>query len=159
MSGLLIGQQNVHLPEAGGGTSMAHRVDLLRLALAVKEAAKLLPISRPRNAIAGFPEVGGLRLIGHPRKQARLLSAFDLPEEVAAELEIVALLVDGKAPVAVDQNAVVDTGDQGVERDVARSRLQPHIGHALEGHAAPRIGITAAARFLLGHQMSLIANG
>src|SRR5262249_28148698 len=48
-------QQYIHLPEARRRTAVAYRVDLLRLALAVEEAAELLPVSRPSNAVARLP--------------------------------------------------------------------------------------------------------
>ena len=105
-----------------------------------------------------MPEIGSSRLICHARKHAPLLSPFDLPERIAAKLKIVALLVDRKTAVALNQNAVVDAGNQFVGRHAGRSRCEPHIGHPLERHARPRIRVAAAARFRLSDQVRLIAN-
>src|SRR6202041_1274086 len=127
---------------------MAHRVDLLRFALAIEETAKLLPIRRSCDAVARAPEVAGFRLVSHAGNHPRLLAALDLPERIAAELEVVALLVNGETAIAVNQNSIVHSGDQRIRRDLARSRFQPYIGHTLEWHAVPRIGIAASAGFL-----------
>src|SRR5580704_4018421 len=137
---------------------MAHGIDLLRLAFAIEETTELLPVRRPGDAAARAPEVAGFRLVSHAGKHARLLAALDLPKSVAAELEVVALLIDGKTAIALNQNAVVHSGDQRIQADFARSGFQPYIGHALERHAAPGIGVAAAAGFLLTHQVRLVAN-
>src|ERR1035438_527018 len=134
---------------------MAHRIDLLRFAFAIEETAELLPVRWSGDAVAGPPEVAGLRLVSHARNHARLLAALDLPEGVAAELEVKALLIDGIAAVAVYQNAVVHSGDQRIRRDFTGSGFQPYVGHTLERNAAPGIGIAASARFLLSHQVRL----
>src|ERR1700723_2170476 len=128
---------------------MAYGIDLLRFAFAIEETAELLPIRRSCDAIARAPEVAGFRLVSHAGNHPCLLAALDLPERITAELEVVALLVNGETAIAVDQNAVVHAGDQRIRRDLARSGFQPYIGHALERHAAPGIGIAAAAGFLL----------
>src|ERR1700691_6370624 len=126
----LVGQQHVHLPESRRRASVADGVDLLRLAFAVEEGAELLPVTRARNAIARAPEVGRLGLVGHAREHAPLLPAFNFPEGVAAELKVVALLIDGVTALAFDQNAVVHACDQIVRSDIARAGRQPHIRHA-----------------------------
>ena len=50
----------------------------------------------------------------------RDLAGLDLPERLAAELEVVALLVDRPAAAALDQDAVLDAADQVVERELRR---------------------------------------
>ena len=47
--------------------------------------------------------------------------------------------------------------DQIVERDVARRRLQRHVRHARERHAAPDVGMQAAVRFLAPDERREIA--
>src|ERR1039458_8042849 len=109
---LLVGQQHVHLPESRRRTTVAHGVDLLRLAFSVEEGAELLPVTGARNAIAGAPEVGGLRLVSHAREHAALLTSFVSPERAPAKLKFVALLIDRVTPLAFDQDAVIPPGDQ-----------------------------------------------
>ena len=88
-----------------------------------------------------------------------LLAALDFPERIAAELEVVALLIDRITAAPIDQHAIVDARDQLVERGLARPGFQPHIGHALERHGRPGIRLAAAVRFLIAHQMRLLARG
>jgi len=87
-------------------------VTLSGFAFAVARRAELLPVALSGYAVAGMPEIRSAGLIRHARKHAPLLAPFDLPEGIAAKLKIVALLVDGKTAVALDQNAIVDAGDQ-----------------------------------------------
>src|ERR1019366_6408117 len=109
---LLVGQQHVHLPASRRRTTVAPGVERRRHACSVEEGAELLPVTGARNAIAGAPEVGGLRLVSHAREHAALLTSLDFPERVSAELEIVALLIDRVTALAFDQDAVIHTGDQ-----------------------------------------------
>src|SRR5207247_618185 len=99
------------------------------------------------------------RLVRHAREHRALLAVLDFPERVAAELEVVALLVDGEAAVAVDEDAVFDAADQVVERHALLAGLERDVGHALERYARPRVGIAAAARFFFADERRLVADG
>ena len=68
----------------------------------------------------------------------------DLEAELAAELEVVALLIDGVGAPAVEQDALVHPGDQlglGQRRPAGGKR---HVGHPLELHRFPGVGVGAA---------------
>src|SRR5450432_1047372 len=155
----LVREQHVDLPEPRGGAAVADGVDLGRLALGISREAELPPVGRAGGAVAGLPEVGRTALVGDARNHAALLAALDFPKSVAAELEVVALLVDGIIAGAIDQDAVVDAGDQAFKRGLPRAGFEPDIGHALEGHGGPGIGLAAAVRFLVAHQVRLFAGG
>src|SRR6185312_9877780 len=155
----LIREQYVDLPESCGRASVADGVDLRRLALGVAGEPELAPVCRARRAIARLPEVGRAALIGHARNHLALLAAFDFPECIAAELEVVALLIDRIIACAIDQDAVLDTADQAFERGLSGTGFEPHVGHALERNRRPRIGLAAAVRFLVAHQVRLLARG
>ena len=157
--GASVGLDDVDLAEARGAAAVAHAVDLRRFALAVVGRAVLLPVGRSGDGVAGLPEIGGARLIGDAGDHSGLLSLLDFPEGVAAELEVVALLIDGEAAVAIDQDAVFDAGDQVVERGPGLAGFEPDVRHTLEGHAGPAIGVAAAARFLFADQGGLVADG
>src|SRR5215471_3373292 len=101
----LIRQEHIDLPESRRRAAVAHGVDLSRLALTVEEGAELLPVRRARDPVARVPEIRGLRLVSYSREHPALLTTLDLPECVAAELEVIALLIDRKAPIAFDQDA------------------------------------------------------
>ena len=58
--------------------------------------------SVPEMRVEVAPEVGRDRVVGDVGHHARLLAVLDLPERVAAELAVVALLVDRVAAAAVD---------------------------------------------------------
>src|SRR5260370_27162740 len=140
-----IGQQHVDLPESRRRTAMADSIDLPRLPLAVIGRAPLRPIARAGDAVAGLPQIRGARLIGHARNHPLLFASLDRPKRIAAELEVVALMVDGPTAVAIDENTVVDARNEVLQRSVGLARFEPHVGHALEWDAGPVVGVAAAA--------------
>src|SRR4051794_21420078 len=103
----LVRKNDVDPAEPRGRAAVADGIDLRRLSLGIARGAELAPVLRTGRAVARLPEVGCSRLVRDARDHAALLPAFDLPESVAAELEVVALLIDGVTASAIDQDAVV----------------------------------------------------
>src|ERR1041385_2546695 len=108
--------QHVDLPEARNGSAVADDADLARLALAIVERAVQLVGPASAETVARAPEVRRARLIRDVAQHARDLPFADLEERLPAELEVVALLVDRPAAVAVNQDALVDARHQLIER-------------------------------------------
>src|SRR5580765_7725384 len=154
-----VGLDDIDLAETCRAAAVTDAVDLGGFALAVVGRAVLLVVSRSGDGVAGLPEIGGASLIGDARDHSRLLPLLDFPEGVAAELEVVALLIDRETAVAIDQDAVLDAADQVVQRGPRLARFQRDVWHALEGHAGPAIGKTVAARLLFANQSGLVADG
>src|SRR4051794_6479404 len=100
----LIRHQNIDLPEARRGAPVADGVDLSRFALGVTCCSVLAPVSGSSGTVASLPEIRSPCLISDTRKHAALLAAFDLPEGIAAELEVIALLIDRVTAAPIDQN-------------------------------------------------------
>src|SRR5258708_241939 len=69
--------------------------------------AVMFPCLGRSDRIEVRPEVGGDRVVGEVGHHARLPAVLDLPERVAAELAVVALLIDAEAARAVDEHAVL----------------------------------------------------
>src|SRR5882724_430106 len=97
-------QNHIHLAETRWRTSMTDRIDLCRLAFRIARRSTLPPVRRSRHAVARLPEIGRPRLIRNPRNHPAFLAALNLPERVAAELKVVALLVDRITSAPVDQH-------------------------------------------------------
>src|SRR5688500_18437054 len=97
---------------------MTHGIGLRRFALAIVEGAAQRIGGWSAQAVAGIPEIGRARLISNVSQHAGDFALFDFPEGLAAELEIVTLLVDRKTAVAVDENAIVHLGDEFIERNI-----------------------------------------
>ena len=102
---MLVGEDDVDLAEAGGGAAVADGVDLGGFAFGVAGGAVLTPVGGAGGGVAGLPEVGGAGLVGDAGEHAAFFPAFDFPEGVAAELEVVAPLIDAVGPVAFDVDA------------------------------------------------------
>ena len=86
---------------------MADRVALHRLSLAVAERATQLVGGLAAEHVERFPELRRVRLVGDVAQLRRDLPVLHFPERLAAELEVVALVVDRVAAVALDVDAVV----------------------------------------------------
>ena len=81
---------------------MANGIDLRGFAFGVAGGSVLPPVSGAGRTVAGLPKVGRARLIGNALKHAALLTAFDFPERIASELEVIALLVNRVTAAAID---------------------------------------------------------
>src|SRR4051794_30951312 len=92
------------------------------------------------------PDAGGGGDGGEVSDHARLLAVLDFPERVAAELAVVALLVDAEAALSFDEHTVLDVGDHLIDgRRSFGARLELHVRHAEERIVAPMIRKGAAA--------------
>src|SRR5690606_36854100 len=100
------------------------------------------------------PEVGGDGVVGHVGDHAGDAAVLDLPEDVATELAVVALLVDRVAAAAVDHDAVTDVGDHVVAgRRSGGSGADVDVGHAEERVVAPGPAVGAAAAEVLAEEV------
>src|SRR5678815_3161437 len=151
--------QNVDLREPCNRTSVADRVALHRLPLAVAERAPELVGGLAAEHVERLPELRRVRLVGDVAQLRRDLPVLDLPEGLAAELEVVALVIDRVAAVTLDVDPVVGGGEDVGLADVLLVGLQRHVRHALEGHGRPVVGVAAAVRVLLPDEMRLVARG
>src|SRR5262249_40448951 len=115
------------------------------------------PRIRPAERIARLPELEGVRLICDILEHADSLAALDLPERLAAELEVQALVIDRPRAVADDHHAVVGAGDQIVDRLLARAGRERDVRHALEWKARVAVAVARGARCLLVDPAGLLA--
>src|SRR5437868_5793790 len=105
------GIEDVDPREARDGAAVAHRVALRRLSLAVAERAAKQIRGPAADHVARPPELRRVRLVGEIAELCRDPAVLDLPERLAAELEVVALVVDAVAAISLDQHAVVGRRD------------------------------------------------
>src|SRR5262245_2675496 len=136
---------------------MTDDTHLTRLPLAVVEGAMQFIGRSAPNAIAGAPEIRRARLIRDVAQHAADFPLVDFAKRLAAELEVVALLIDRPAPVAVDENSLFNAGNELVERYILRSRLQRDVRHPGEWNAGPRIPIGATVRSLAADERRKLA--
>ena len=117
--------------------AVRHRRHLARLALAVEEGAAEAVVALVADADAGVPELRRAHLVGDVLELLGDLAVLDLVEELAAELRVVALLVDRERAVADDVDAVLDALDHLGDVELLLARRERHVRHALELHAGP----------------------
>src|SRR5690606_18564759 len=129
------------------------------LALAVDERTTEAVVACVAGRRAGVPEFRRAELVGHVLEDAGDLAVLDLVEQLAAELRVVALLVDRERTVADDVDAVLDVLDHVRDRERLLARRQRDVGHALELHGRPGVGIAAAVGLGLADDMGLVADG
>src|SRR6476620_3633785 len=157
LAGLSTRIQDVHLRKPRDRTTMADRVALYRLTLAVAERATQQVGRGAAEHVGRFPELRGFRLIGEIAQLRCNLPVLDLPEGLAAELEVVALVVDAVARITLDEDAIVGRADDVLLRDFLLGRLQRDVWHPLEGDGRPVVGVAAAVRRRLPDQVRLLA--
>src|SRR4029077_704288 len=90
-------------------------------------------------------------------EHAAALPVLDLPRDLAAELEVVPLVVDGPAPVGLHVNGVADSTKNFVQRLFAG--LQADVGHPDQRQARPTRGAHGAIRTLLANRGGGFARG
>ena len=93
---------------------------------------------------AGIPELSGDAAIGRVLQHAPSFTVANFPRDFATELEIVALVVDGPAPVRLHINGVADPAQHLVERLLARQ--QTHVRHPDERRTRPSGGAHGPVR-------------
>src|SRR5262245_46648032 len=89
---LALGVDHVHAVEARRRAAVRHRADLAGLALAVEERTVHAVVALVGDLHARVPELLGVRLVGDVAELLRDLAVLDLVEQLAPELEVVALL-------------------------------------------------------------------
>ena len=91
---------------------MRHPAGLARLALAACDKSVTLAVPSVGHCVATVPELRRDAMVNHVTQHLGALSVFDEPEGVAAELEIVAALVNAIGPMAFDVDAPFHIGKQ-----------------------------------------------
>jgi hypothetical protein len=151
--------QHVNLPKACDGTAVADSVRLYGFALAIIEGTAQLVTRLTAQSITGAPKIRRARLIGNIAQHSDNLAFLDFPEGLSAELEIVALLIDGKAAVAVNQNAVLNATHEVIQRNVLARRFQRNVGHTRERNVTPALCVEATVRSITSDERRRITRG
>src|SRR5215472_3662358 len=145
----LICRPDLHIlePRWSGAVSGAH--GLHRLAFAAVGRAPQRPLVARADRFHGVPEFSGdpgiRRILEHPSQ----LAALDLPADFAAELEVIALIVNRPGAVGLHVDAVVNAGDELVEGQRFFAGQDADVSHADQGNAVPAFGANGSIRSLL----------
>src|SRR5690606_8523056 len=153
------GVDHVLAVETRGRGAVRDRRGLPRLALAIEERATEPEIAFVADRGTGVPELRRTDLVGRILDLAGDLAVADLVEQLSAELRVVALLVDRVGATAMDVEAAFDVLHHLRGRERRLAGRQRHVGHALELHVRPRIGIGTAVGFGLAEDVRLVAGG
>src|SRR6266550_6383460 len=111
---------DLHVAEAGGRGAVRDVRVLSRLALAAVRETAEHPLVRSGNGVERGPEDGRLARVGRVAQHPAELAVLDLPGDLRPELEVEPLVVDRPALVRLEVDALVDAGDQLLERAFAR---------------------------------------
>src|SRR5262249_40366750 len=114
------------------------------------------PMLRSRDRGTRVPELGRDTAVARVLQHAHALAVAHLPPDLAAELEVVTLVVDRPAPVGLHVDAV-----RGVE--YLFERLPPgfeaDIRHADQRQTSPPVGAHASVRARLANGGGCLARG
>src|ERR1700690_2305969 len=132
-----IGTPDLDAAEARGTSAVAGAHDLLRLALAAVGRTPEHPVPGSGDGRAGVPELRRDAAVAGILQHADALAVADLPADLAAELEVITLVVDGPASVGLHVDGVLRSPEDLVERLPAGA--QANIGHADQRQARPAV--------------------
>src|SRR5205823_784051 len=110
----------LHVAEPCGGRAVRHVCALAGLALAAIRQPVEAPGVPARDGVERAPELRRDAGVGGVAEHAPALALLDLPRNLRAELEVESLVVDRPAAIRLHVDAVVDVGEQVVERPFAR---------------------------------------
>src|SRR5580704_19241471 len=123
-----IRRSHFNVVEARGTCAVAGGDHLLGLSLAAVGNTPQHPMIAIGNGRARIPKLRGDAAIGWILQHTNALAIFDFPGDLAAELEVVALVVDGPTAIGLHINSAAHAGKNFVERLLARQ--QADVGHA-----------------------------
>src|SRR5580700_2438083 len=136
---------------------MAGADHLLGLSLAAIRDAPQHPVIAIRDGRAGVPKLGGDAAIGRVLEHAGTLAVLNIPRNLATELEVVALVVDGPAAISLHVNRMAHARKNFVER--LRAWQQADVGHSDQWQARPAGGSHGPVRTLLSYGCGGFARG
>src|SRR5690348_16004607 len=97
------------------------------------------------NRVERTPEFGGDAGVAGVLEHAHPLAAAHLPADLAAELKVVAFVVDGPAAIGLHVDAGLGVGDQLLGGERLGAGQDADVRHADERDAIPGLGPHAAA--------------
>src|ERR1700728_3535818 len=106
---------HLDIVEARGAGAVAGADHLLGLSLAAIRNAPQHPMIAIGDGGAGVPKLGGDPAVGRVLQHARAFAVLDLPGDLAAELEVVALVIDGPTAIGLHIDGVADAAEDFVE--------------------------------------------
>src|SRR5207247_635809 len=155
--GSLIGAADLDGAEPRGTGTVTRAHHLFGLSLAAVGRAPESPMLRPGDSGAGVPELRADAAVAGILEHADALAFADLPGDLAAELEIVALVVDRPALVGLHVDGVFAAAENFVQR--LRAGLEADVGHADEGNARPAVGAHGSVGADLAYRRRGLARG
>src|SRR5437899_2603003 len=137
--------------------SMPRSHPLLRLSLAAIRRAPQRPLVARAKRVQRIPELRRnprvRRILHHPHA----LSTFDLPPNLAPELKVVALVVDGPRAIRLHQNPVIRRCNQLLQIQRLLPRQQADVRHADHRQPVPSFRPHRPARPVLPDRMRSLA--
>ena len=121
---------------------MGHPAGLAWLALPARNKSVSTTSALVSDPVAAVPEFRRNPMIDHIPQHLGSPTVFNEPEGIAAELEIVAALIDAIGSVALDVDAAFHVGNELITCRVAR--LKPDIGDAYDRNVCPSISAIGA---------------
>src|SRR5829696_3227824 len=100
----------------------------------------------PTDEIHSVPEVRRTELVGHILEHAGNPTLLDLIEDLASELGIISLLINGEGTVPYNCDAVVGGRNEILPAHLSIPGKDRYVRHALKLNAAPVLGVRTAMR-------------
>src|SRR5208282_5397302 len=134
-------------PRRRRAVARAHH--LLRLSFAAVWRTPECPLVARADGIEGVPELRRDSRVRRVLHHAQPLPAFDLPANFAAELKVIALVVDRPRAVGLHQKSMIRGSNQLLQAERLLTRQQADVGHANHREPIPALRAQRAARAAL----------
>src|ERR1700722_738554 len=131
--------------------SMPRPHHLLRLAFAAIRGTPERPFVTRTNRVQRIPEFRRDSRVGRVLHHAGSLAILDFPTDLAAELKVIALVVNRPRSIGLHQDRVIGRGNQLLETERFLSRQQADVGHADHRQPVPSLGAHRPAGALLAN--------
>src|ERR1700693_1792606 len=136
---------------------MAGPDHLLRLAFTAVRHTPQHPMIAVGDGGTGIPKLGGDTAVGWVLQHARAFTVANLPRDLATELEIVTLVVNGPAAVGLHVDGVAHSAQDFVQCLLARH--EAHVGHPDKRQTGPSGGAHGTVRPRLSYRCRGFARG
>src|SRR6266478_2369398 len=141
----LICTPHLHSPKPRWTRSMPRSHHLLWLPFPAVRRTPQCPVITRANRVHRIPELGCNSAVGGILEHAGALAVSDFPSDFGAELEVVALVVNGPRTVGLKQNAVIGGPNQLIESQRLLAGENTDIGHADDRQPVPTLSAQSSS--------------
>src|ERR1700680_4415053 len=139
-------RSDLYVPEPRRCSPVSRAHHLLRLTFATVRRAPESPLVTRTDSVKRIPKFRRDPRVRWILQHADTLAVLDLPTHLAAELKVVASIINRPRAVGLHQNAMVSRSNQLLKSEWLFSGRQADVSHADHGQPVPSFGAQSSSR-------------